>query len=158
MCSLRLLASVKVLLHCVQPKGFSPEWVNMCFFMSPAVVQEKSHYVQLYGLSPGWVSNKHVCPEATSCCAAIVALCAIERFVSWMSLHVCPKVPSCCAGIVTPSSAEKFSWMGWHVFLEVTSLCAGVVALCATKRLLSTMNQHVPFQLRERFTKKEEEK
>ena len=34
------------------------------------------------------------------------------------------------------------------MFLEATSLCAGVVTLFAIKRLLSTVNQHVSFQMR----------
>ena len=34
-----------------------------------------------------------------------------------------------------------------HVILQVTSLSAGVVAMCANKRLLSTVNQHVVFQI-----------
>ena len=38
--------------------------------------------------------------------------------------------------------------MGSDVCLEVTSCCAGVVALFANKRLLSTVNQHVDFQMR----------
>ena len=38
--------------------------------------------------------------------------------------------------------------MGSDVPLEVTSCCAGVVALFANKRLFSTVNQHVSFQLR----------
>ena len=38
--------------------------------------------------------------------------------------------------------------MGSDVCLEVTSCCAGVVALFANKRLLSTVNQHVGFQIR----------
>ena len=58
--------------------------------------------------------------EVTSCCACVVALCATEKLLSWMSEHV---------------------------FLEVTSLCAGVLALCAVKRPLSTMNQVVSFQM-----------
>ena len=38
--------------------------------------------------------------------------------------------------------------MGSDVVLEATSLIAGVVALLANKRLLSTVNQHVSFQMR----------
>ena len=37
--------------------------------------------------------------------------------------------------------------MGKHVSLEDTSCCARVVALCATERLVSTMNKHVSFQM-----------
>ena len=38
--------------------------------------------------------------------------------------------------------------MGPHVSLEVTILSTGEVALFANKRLLSTVNQHVSFQMR----------
>ena len=38
--------------------------------------------------------------------------------------------------------------MGSDVCLEVTSCCAHVVTLFANERLLSTVNQHVSFQLR----------
>ena len=38
--------------------------------------------------------------------------------------------------------------MGLHVSLEFTCVCTGVVALFANERLLSTVNQHVSFQLR----------
>ena len=38
--------------------------------------------------------------------------------------------------------------MGSDVVLEGTSLIAGVVALLTNKRLLSTVNQHVSFQMR----------
>ena len=37
--------------------------------------------------------------------------------------------------------------MDQHVCLEVTSCCEGVFALYANKRLFSTVNQHVSFQL-----------
>ena len=38
--------------------------------------------------------------------------------------------------------------MGSCVSLEATSCCAGVFALFANERLLSTVNQHVDFQMR----------
>ena len=38
--------------------------------------------------------------------------------------------------------------MGSDVCLEVTGFCAGVVALFAFERSLSTVNQHVGFQMR----------
>ena len=38
--------------------------------------------------------------------------------------------------------------MGSDVCLEATSCCAHVVTLFANERLLSTVNQHVSFQLR----------
>ena len=37
--------------------------------------------------------------------------------------------------------------MGYHVFFEGTSLCVGLVTLRAIKRLFSTVNQHVFFQM-----------
>ena len=37
--------------------------------------------------------------------------------------------------------------MDEHVCLEGTSMCAGVAALCARKRFLSTVNQHVFLQI-----------
>ena len=37
--------------------------------------------------------------------------------------------------------------MGQIVYFELTSTCAAKGALCANKRLLSTVNQLVPFQL-----------
>ena len=56
-------------------------------------------------------------------------------------------VSSC--GEVTALCANKrlLSRVGEHVSLEDTSCCAGVVTLFANKRLLSTVNQHVGFQI-----------
>ena len=38
--------------------------------------------------------------------------------------------------------------MAAHVCLEVICICAGIIALFANKRLQSTVNQHVDFQMR----------
>ena len=40
-----------------------------------------------------------------------------------------------------------FSRMAQNVALEIRSMFGGVIALCASKRLLTTMNQHMPFQI-----------
>ena len=39
-----------------------------------------------------------------------------------------------------------FSGMNLHVFLQATFLCGGEIALCASKRLFTTMKQHMSFQ------------
>ena len=44
-------------------------------------------------------------------------------------------------------ATEGFSSrMNQHVALEMTSLFGGVIAQCASKRLLTTMNQNMDFQ------------
>ena len=37
--------------------------------------------------------------------------------------------------------------MSQHVALEVNLLCGGEITLCASKRLLTTVNQHMTFQV-----------
>ena len=41
--------------------------------------------------------------------------------------------------------------MNQHVALELRSLFGGVIAMCASKRLLTTMNQQVFFQMAKFF-------
>ena len=58
------------------------------------------------------------------------------------------EVTSCCGGVAALCANKRLlSRVGEHVSLEDTSCCAGVVALFANKRLLSTVNHHVHFQM-----------
>ena len=57
-------------------------------------------------------------------------------------------VTSCYGGVAALCANKRLlSRVGEHVSLEDTSCCAGVVALFANKRLLSTVNHHVHFQM-----------
>ena len=45
-------------------------------------------------------------------------------------------------------ATERFlSGMDQQVVLELKSSCGGVIAVCASKRLLTTVNQHMAFQM-----------
>ena len=64
-----------------------------------------------------------------------------------MNQHVFFEVTSSCAGVTAVATESFFSGMHKHVALELRSLVGGVIALCASKRLLTNMDQNMAFQI-----------
>ena len=58
------------------------------------------------------------------------------------------EIASSCGGVAAMCANKRLlSHVGEHVSLEDTSYCTGVVAVVASKRLLSTVNHLVHFQM-----------
>ena len=91
----------------------------------------------------------HVCLEITNMFCAVIALCASERLLAIMNLRVHFEAARHFACVIALHTTKRLLAIMFqeHVCLEIAILICTVITLCASKRLCSRVNSHVPFEV-----------
>ena len=111
--------------HCVQLKGFSPEWKQVCFEAGSCCAA----IITLCAAKKAFLLNG-LANAVTSCCGGVAALCANKRLLSRVGEHVSLEDTSCCAGVVALFANKRLlSTVNHHVHFQMIRFDGWVAAL-----------------------------